>query len=163
MGQGGGPLDRVVAVVGLVLEGVPLALGGVAAAHVLHDDHVAARDGLAANRRRCPCRRACAGAGREFAVAGGTVDVGVEGDAVAGLHGDVALDDDFRSGLAQGGDQGGEYGDGQRPFEHSFLRKELPELILEHEVHPRILRATYRLLLQMQIGGLGLRFPTHAR
>ena len=48
VGEGGGPLDGVVAVVGFVLEGVPLALGGVAAAHVLHHDHEAAprrRDG----------------------------------------------------------------------------------------------------------------------
>ena len=46
--QGGGPFDGVVAVVGLVFEGIPLALGGVAAAHILHDDQVAARGSCAA-------------------------------------------------------------------------------------------------------------------
>ncbi len=47
MRQRRGPLHRVVAVVHLVLEGVPLALGGVAAAHILDHDHEAARDSLA--------------------------------------------------------------------------------------------------------------------
>ena len=39
--QGGGPLDRVVAVLHLVPERVELALRGVGAAHVLDDDDVA--------------------------------------------------------------------------------------------------------------------------
>ena len=42
IGQRGRPLHRVVAVIRFVLEGVPLAVGGVAAADVLNDDDVAA-------------------------------------------------------------------------------------------------------------------------
>ena len=48
LGQRGGPFDGVVAVVGLVLEGIPLALGGVAAADILHDDEIATSGGGAA-------------------------------------------------------------------------------------------------------------------
>ncbi len=35
------------------------------------------------------------------AVTGGSIDVGFEGDAVAGLHGDVVLDHDLGIGLCQ--------------------------------------------------------------
>ena len=41
---------------------------------------------------------------REGSLAGGAVDVGAQRYAVAGLHDDASLDNDFRSGLAQGGD-----------------------------------------------------------
>ena len=92
VGKRGGPLDGVVAVVGLVLEGIPLALGGVAAADVLHDDEVSAGGGGAAEFGGVVLviGRALEEDGI-FAIAGGMVDVGVEGDAVAGLHGDAVF------------------------------------------------------------------------
>ena len=47
VGQRGGPLDGVVAIFGLMLEGVPLALGSIATAHILRHDHEAALGCLA--------------------------------------------------------------------------------------------------------------------
>jgi hypothetical protein len=92
VGQSGGPLHRVVAIVGLVLEGVPLALGGVPTAHILHHHHVAAR-----NRLPGKVRGAILVIGRslqkhgEVSLAGRPVDVGPERYAVARLHSDIAL------------------------------------------------------------------------
>ena len=100
--QRGSPFDGVVAVVGLVFEGIPLALGGVAAAHILHDDEVATRRGGAA---KVGCVVLVIGRAlqqrRVFAIARGVVDVRTQGDAVAGLHGDAAFDRDVRR-LARG-------------------------------------------------------------
>ena len=90
MGQRGRPLDGVVAVVDFVLEGVPLAFGGVAAAHILDDDEVTTRRGGEAEgggvlvvgralRRTGYCHRR------------GVVDVGIQSDTVAGLHGDAVF------------------------------------------------------------------------
>ena len=90
--ESGSPLDGVVAVVGLVLEGIPLAFGGVAAADVLHYDEIATRGGGEAEGSGIVLvvGRALKKRGI-FAVTGGVVDVGVEGDAVAGLHGDAVF------------------------------------------------------------------------
>jgi len=44
--KGGDPLDGVVAVFGFVDEGIPVSLGGIAAANILDDHDVAARRGL---------------------------------------------------------------------------------------------------------------------
>ncbi len=43
IGQGGRPLHRVVAIIGFVFEGVPLAFRGIATANILKDDHKSAR------------------------------------------------------------------------------------------------------------------------
>jgi len=102
MRQSGGPFDCVVAVVGLVLEGVPLALGLIAAADILRDDHEAVFDGFWAEGGEVVfVIRGAHEQDVEGAFASGAIDVGEEGDAVAGLHGNVFLSDDA------GGDYGG--------------------------------------------------------
>src|SRR5208337_92168 len=77
------------------------------AAHILHDDQVAARGGLAGKlgfivlvvgRAREQHR--------EGPLSGGVVDIRAEGYAIAGLHCNATFDDDFWSGLAQGSDRG---------------------------------------------------------
>ena len=90
-----------VAVVGLVFEGVPLIwmCSGRARPARRRDS----RAGGAA-KSAVICRRACRQ--DEFAVAGGMIDVGSEGDAVAGLHGDAVFDGDVGAGLREG--DGGE-------------------------------------------------------
>ncbi len=94
------PLHRVVAVVDLVLEGVPLTLGGIAATDVLHDDHEASGDSMA---REVGGIVLVIGRAlqkdREGSFAGGTIDVGLERDTVAGLHRDVAFEDQIAHGL----------------------------------------------------------------
>ena len=86
------PLDRVITVVGFVLERVPLAFGGVAAAHVLKNDHKAARSALQAEIHAIVfvIRRALQ-QHRELAVGGGTVNIGSKRHAIAHLHGDIPL------------------------------------------------------------------------
>jgi hypothetical protein len=114
--QSGGPFDGVVAVVGLVLEGVPFAFRVVAAADVLRDDDETVGDAFGAEGGEVVL--VVGGAHEqdiEGTVAGGAIDVGVEGDAVAGLHGDVFLDDDVGGGwggrsLGGGGEGGGKEG-----------------------------------------------------
>jgi hypothetical protein len=123
--QGGGPFNGVVAVVGFVLEGVPLALGGVAAADVLSDDHEAVLDGFGAKGGEAVL--VVGGADEEDVegtITGGAVDVGEEGDAVAGFHGDVFFDDDgggddVGCGLS-GGDErsSGKGSEAEELFEH---------------------------------------------
>ena len=60
-----------------------------------------------------------------MAVAGGAVDVGAEGDAVAGLHGDAAFDGDV--GRLCGGEGGsGDDEEAEGLFEHEFHRRRRP-------------------------------------
>ncbi len=86
VGQGRCPLHRVVPVVRLVLERVPLALGRVPPAHVLDDDDVAARRGHHAESVAAVLvvRRALEKDG-ERAVGPGAVDVGLQRHAVPHL------------------------------------------------------------------------------
>src|SRR5579872_7208334 len=91
----GGPLDSVVAVVGLVDEGVELAFGAVAAASVFGDDDEAALGAANADAGFVAAVVGCADEEDwEFAVGLRAIDVGFEDDAVA--HGDfyVAIEDD---------------------------------------------------------------------
>ena len=89
-GKRRGPLHRVVAIVRLVLERVPLAFGRVAAAHVLDDDDVSAGGGL-----QSESGVAVLVVGRALEEHGkacrprGPVDVGAKRHAVAHLHGHV--------------------------------------------------------------------------
>ena len=80
-----------------MLEGVPLALGGEAAAHILDDHHVAARRALLPKRSAVVL---VVGGARQqnriLALRNGPVDVGPQGYAVARLHGHSALDNDLR-------------------------------------------------------------------
>ena len=109
IGKSGGPFDSVVAVGDFVAEGVELAVGGVAAADVLHDHDVAVRGDLIGG---CcgPADAFVVGRAHqddgEFSFGFGAVDVGAESDAVAGFHVDAGLDDDFvdllRGGLCGG-------------------------------------------------------------
>ena len=87
-----GPLYSVVAIFGLVLEGVPLAFAGVAAAHILHYHHEAALHCLLRKVRRVVLvvGRALQQHGKR-PIARGPVNIGIERDAVACLHRDVAL------------------------------------------------------------------------
>ena len=99
MRQCGGPLHRVVAIIDLVLEGVPLAVGGVAAAHILHHHHEAARNCL--GRKFSGSVLVVGGPlqkHRERTLADWAIDVGLERDAVARLHRDVVLEEDLRRG-----------------------------------------------------------------
>ena len=108
-----------------MLEGVPLALGGVAAADVLSDDHEAVLDGFGAEGGETVF--VVGGADEEDVegtITGGAVDVGEEGDAVAGFHGDVFFDDDggrddVGCGLG-GGDErsSGKGSEAEELFEH---------------------------------------------
>ena len=133
VGQRGDPLHGVVAVVGLVFEGIPLTLGGVAAAHILHNHQVATRGSLAGEVGGAVLVVGCALEQRwVFALAGWAVDVGTQGDAVAGLHGDALLDHDLDrrrgghgSSLAQGGD-GGLKGEGEGEKAKSLFQQENP-------------------------------------
>jgi hypothetical protein len=100
------PLHRVVPVVGLVLERVPLALGRVAPAHVLDDDHVAARGGAKSELAVAvlvvgrPLQQH-----RVLPVVFRAVDVGVERDAVTHLDRHVGLE---RDAVVVGGPNGAE-------------------------------------------------------
>ena len=126
VGERGGPFDGVVAVVGLVLEGIPLALRGVAAADILDDDEVATQGGATAefNAVVFVVGRALEECG-EFSIARRVVDVCAEGDAVAGLHGDSALDGDI--GRLCGGEGGsGDDEEAEGSFEHEFHRRRRP-------------------------------------
>src|SRR6478752_4635059 len=79
IGKRGGPLYGVVAIVGLVLEGIPLALGGVAATDVLHNDKVATGGGRAAEVGFIVfVVRGALKKRRVLAVTSGVVDVGAE-------------------------------------------------------------------------------------
>ncbi len=101
MRKGSRPLYRVKAVVGLMLEWVPLAFGLVSSAHVLNHDHVTPR-----------CRRVPEVRGilpvvgsplkqnGKFAFSGRTINVGIERNTVACLHRDVMLDGDAGDRLA---------------------------------------------------------------
>src|SRR5689334_12419092 len=90
--QGCGPLDGVVAVVGFVFEGVPLAFGGIASAHVLNDDDVSARR---ASKTHAYFIVFVVGSPlqehRKFAIGFGTEDVGVKSYAVTHFYGNVVL------------------------------------------------------------------------
>ena len=97
--QRGGPFDGVETVFSFVLEGIPLALGGIAAADILNDDEVSACGGAAAEFSTVVLVVGGALKERgELAFADGVIDVCPEGYAIAGLHGDAALDGDV-SGL----------------------------------------------------------------
>src|ERR1039457_4181071 len=92
MGKGSRPLDGVVTVVNLVFERIPLAFGGVATAHILNDDDEAAQGATTAEVGGIVF--VVGGAGEEDGIGSGggwLIDVRMEGDAIAGLHGDVAL------------------------------------------------------------------------
>ena len=108
VGKSGGPLDGVVAVVGLVDESVELAFGTVAAAGVFGDDDEAALCATDADAGFVAAivRRAHEKDG-EFAVGLGTVDVGFEDDAVTHRNFDAALEDDLRR-VGGEGSRGGE-------------------------------------------------------
>src|SRR5580704_2959059 len=105
----GGPLDGVVAVVGLVDERVELSFGAVTAARVFHDDDVAA---LSAANADAGFVAAVVGSADEedgeFAVGLRAIDVGFEDDAVAHGDFDVAIEDDLvgvRGERCRGGEQ----------------------------------------------------------
>ena len=92
------PLHRLVAVTRLVHEGRELSVGGVASAHVLDGDHIAAarvpgRVGVAPVRaaRRLAVRHAHEQDGERH-LRGRPVDVGAQDDAVGKAALDVALD-----------------------------------------------------------------------
>ncbi len=101
-GLDGGPLDGVVAVRALVAVGLELALGGVAAAHVLEHDRVAPRDRRSV--RRVPLLggvlavRRPVHQDREATCGRRPPDVGSQHDAVAHRDRHIALDDALLSG-----------------------------------------------------------------
>ena len=86
------PFDSVVPVIGLVLEGVPLALGRVAPAHIFKYDHISARRALQAkiNAVVLVVRRALQ-QDRKFSVGLGPKDVRLERDAIMHFHFDVTF------------------------------------------------------------------------
>ena len=91
----GSPLDGVVTVGGFIDEGVPIAIGRVAAADILHDDDIAARGGFVreldlAAGTQFVVRSALQEDG-EFAIGVGTIDVGAEGNTIAHFCGHAAL------------------------------------------------------------------------
>ena len=131
VGQGGGPLHGVVAVFDLMLEGIPFAFGGIAAAHILRHYHEAAQCAHATKGGGVALVVGCAGEQhREASVACGAIDVGEEGDAVAGLHGNVALDVDVGLGLGEqrpaGRDGKGAKEQQKRFFQHGIPRRRKP-------------------------------------
>src|SRR5579872_4247583 len=96
VGKSGGPFDSVVAVVGLVDEGVELAFGAVAAAGVFGDDDEAALGTADADAGFvATVVRSADEENGELAVGLRAIDVGFEDDAVA--HGDlyIAIEDDL--------------------------------------------------------------------
>ena len=111
MWQGRRPLDRVVPVVRLVPEGVPLALGGVATADILNDDDVSPGGCFQPESviSVLVVRRALQEHGKA-AVRSGPVDVSPQRHAVAHLHGHVGLED---NGVRLGG---GPDGRGDQPI-----------------------------------------------
>src|SRR5208283_4966789 len=92
------PFDRIVAVGLLVFEGIPFSLRSVAAANILNDDNVTARDHL---------EDGCYGPVHAFVIWSaheddrkcigrlGAINVGIEGNAVARLHEYVVLNKDL--------------------------------------------------------------------
>jgi hypothetical protein len=90
--KSGGPLDGVISVIGLVLERVPLTLGGVAATHVLDYDDESASGAFEAEINVIVLVIGCAlHENGKLAVGGGMVNVGAEDNAVAHFDGNVAL------------------------------------------------------------------------
>src|SRR5208337_4561794 len=79
-----------------------LAFRGIAAAHILHDHHEAARDSLSPKVAGVVLviRSALEQYGKA-AIARGAVDIGAEGDAITGFHGNVALDGDVGGRLSE--------------------------------------------------------------
>src|SRR6185312_2084373 len=98
IGQGGGPLNRVVAVAGLVHERRPVAARCVAPARVLNDYNVTPLRSLVASigAARLVVRSSLQEDG-ELTLRRRTKNVGPEHDAIAHRYGYVTLDDDFRS------------------------------------------------------------------
>ena len=99
--QSGRPLDGVVTVFALMLEGVPLALGGKSPTHILRHNHIAACDGLAGKDgdRVLAIRRPLQEHGKG-AFPGRTVDVRAQRHSVARLHRNIALDNNIGSSLS---------------------------------------------------------------
>src|SRR5580658_5510111 len=96
VGLSSDPLDRVVTILGFMKKGVPAAIRGVAATHILQEDDVAARCGALGKIDVITPRGAAVGSAleedRKLAFRIRTKDVSAKGDAVAHSHGDIAFD-----------------------------------------------------------------------
>src|SRR5208337_341547 len=108
--KSGDPLNGVITIFGFVDEGIPVALRGVAATHILDHHDVAARGG-----RVCeidaPAEFVVGSAPEEdgkFSVGVGAIDIGAKRNAIAHFHENVALDFDGKgfSGEERGNKQG---------------------------------------------------------
>ena len=96
IGQGCGPLNRIVAVIRFMFEGVPLAVGGVTATHILNDDDVSSGRRLEAKSHSSALvvRRALQQHGK-LPCHDRPVNVGAKNDAIAHRDGHTAFRRDF--------------------------------------------------------------------
>src|SRR5688572_19176327 len=127
-GLSGRPFDRVVTVRAFLPVRVEVAIRGVAAAHVLHDDRIAARDGFLVNA--VAARRVLLAVGRakdedrEPAVARRAIDIRPQHDTVAHRDGDIAIQPCRGTRGAAGQrsepDQERDASDAGRPMPHSL-------------------------------------------
>lgn len=91
------PFNRVVTILGFVDEGIPLAVGSVAAAHVLQENDIATRGGTlreidVVTPRNGPAVWRTLQEHREFALGIGPEDIAAQNDAVAHLDFNIAFD-----------------------------------------------------------------------
>src|SRR5688572_4947570 len=124
-GLPGRPLDRVVAIRAFLPVRIEVSVRRIAAAHVLHDDRIAARHGLlvnavAARRAMFPVRRT-KDEHREPAGARGAIDIRPQYDAVAHGDCDVAFNQQAPCRLAS-------HGRGDCQGEHEPTEKALHSL-----------------------------------
>ncbi len=105
VGQSSRPLDGVVAIVGFVFEGIPLAVGGVAATDVLHDDHISTGRALQAEIELVVfVVRGALQKNGKFSLCFRAVDVGAELYSVAHGYGHVTVENN-RVGISGPGER----------------------------------------------------------